>query len=187
VAALADSQHGTVEYAQLVALGFSASAIARAVSDGLLTALYRGVFAFGHVQLTRQGRWMAAVLAAGPDAALSHADGLAARGIVRSSVPRIHVTVPRLTGGAHRRCGLVQHRCRNDPEDRDTIDGIPTTTVARALLDFAETTTGSPRRLEHAIDEADKQGLFDLNATLDVLQRARGRPGDSQQRRPLDI
>jgi very-short-patch-repair endonuclease len=187
VAALADSQHGTVEYAQLVALGFSASAIARAVSDGLLTALYRGVFAFGHVQMTRQGRWMAAVLAAGPDAALSHTDGLVARGIVRSSAPRIHVTVPRLTGGAHRRRGLVLHRCRLDPEDRDTIDGIPTTTVARALLDFAETTIGSPRRLELAIDEADKQRLFDLDATLDVLERARGRRGANPLRRALEI
>jgi hypothetical protein len=158
VAALADAQHGTVAYAQLIALGLSASAIARAVSDGLLAALYRGVFAFGHVQLTRQGRWMAAVLAAGADAALSHTDGLVARGIVRSSAARIHVTVPRLTGGAHRRSGLVLHRCRLDPEDRDVVDGIPTTTVARALLDYAETTLRAPRRLERAIDEADKQG-----------------------------
>jgi very-short-patch-repair endonuclease len=187
VAALADSQHGTVEYAQLVALGLSASAVGRAMSDRFLTALYRGVFAFGHVQMTRQGRWMAAVLAGGPDAALSHTDGLVARGIVRSSAARIHVTVPRLTGGAHRRSGLVLHRCRLDPEDRDAIDGIPTTTVARALLDYAETTIGSPRRLERAIDEADKQGLFDLNATLDVLERARGRRGAKPLRRALAI
>jgi len=174
-----------VTFAQLVGLGFSTSAIERAVGDGLLRVMYRGVFAFGHATLTRQGRWMAAALAGGPDSALTHVDGLALRGIVRSNAPRVHITVPRRTGGAHRRGGLVIHRCRLDPQDRDVVDGLPTTTVARALLDFAEIT--SMRRLERAIDEAYKQDLFDLDATLDVLQRAQGRRGARPLKRALEL
>jgi very-short-patch-repair endonuclease len=187
VAALADGQHGVAATRQLLDIGLGADAIQARIASGLYVHVFQGVVAIGHVKLTRQGRWMAAVLAAGSDAALSHTDLLVARGIVRSSAPRIHVTVPRRTGGAHRRSGLVLHRCRLDPEDRDVVDGIPTTTVARALLDFAETTFGAPRRLERAIDEADKQGLFDLNAALDVLERARGRRGARPLRRALEI
>jgi very-short-patch-repair endonuclease len=184
VAALAAQQHGCVGFAQLVDLGVSAAAVGRAVADGFLAPLQRGVFAFGHPRLRREGRWMAAVLAGGPAAALSHIDSLASGGILQSHAPRIHVTVPRLTGGAHRRDGLVLHRCRLEPQDRDVVDGIPTTTVARALLDFAE--VASFRRLERALDEADKRQLFDLQATLDVLERSRGRRGAKPLKRAIE-
>jgi predicted transcriptional regulator of viral defense system len=185
VAALAAEQHGVVAYTQLIDLEISASAIQRAAADGFLTPLHRGVFAFGHARLRTEGRWMAAVLAPGPDGALTHTDALVLRGIVRSNAPRIHVTVPRLTGGAHRRSGLVIHRCKLEPQDRDVVDGIPTTTVARALLDFAE--IARPRQLERALDEAEKQQLLDLHAVLDVLERARGRRGLKRLRRTLDL
>jgi len=185
VAELADRQHGVVATRQLIELGVGPDAIQSRVHDGRYLPVFRGVLAVGHARLRIEGRWMAAVLAAGPDAALSHVDSLMLRGVVRSSAPRIHVTVPRLTGGAHRRAGLVIHRCRLDPDDLDVVDGIPTTTIARALLDLAE--TSGPKQLERALDEADKQGLLDLDALLDVLARARGRRGAKPLRRALEI
>jgi len=185
VAALAARQYGTVTFSQLIDIGISAAAIGRAIADGFLSVLHRGVYAFGHDRLRTEGRWMAAALAGGPDAAVTHTDALMMRGIVRSHAPRIHITVPRLTGGAHRRSGLVIHRCKLAPADLDIVDGIPTTTVARALLDFAE--IAAPRRLERAIDEADKQDLFDLDATLAVLERARGRRGAKPLKRAVEL
>ncbi len=185
VAAIADAQHGTVAFVQIIDIGISAAAIARAVADGFLTVLHRGVYAFGHSRLRTEGRWMAAVLAGGADAALTHTDGLQLRGIVQSNAARIHITVTRKTGGAHRRQGLVIHRCKLDPCDRDVVDGIPTTTVARALLDFAEIARG--RQLDRALDEAYKRQLLDLDAALDVLGRVRGRRGAKPLRRALEI
>src|SRR5215211_5505900 len=72
IAAIADEHHGVVSLHQLVMLGLSDSAVRKRVKAGRLIRLYRGVFAVGHQRLTIHGRWMAAVLAAGPGAALSH-------------------------------------------------------------------------------------------------------------------
>ncbi len=69
---LAGRQLGVVARAQLLALGVSARQVERRVAQGRLVAVHRGVYAVGHAHLTREGGWMAALLAAGPAAALSH-------------------------------------------------------------------------------------------------------------------
>src|SRR4051812_3807674 len=70
--ALARRQHGVITRAQLLTGGVSAEGIKHRVAKGRLHPVRRGVYAVGRPQLTRQGNWMAAVLAAGPGAALSH-------------------------------------------------------------------------------------------------------------------
>src|SRR5919197_3640773 len=72
--ALAKRQHGVVTRAQLLELGFSGQSIKHRVANGRLHPVWRGVYAVGRPQLTRHGRWMAAVLSCGPGAALSHGD-----------------------------------------------------------------------------------------------------------------
>jgi hypothetical protein len=72
IAALAESQHGAVSREQLVALGVGGSAIDNRVADGRLHVRHRGVYAVGHSILTREGEFMAAVLACGRGAVLSH-------------------------------------------------------------------------------------------------------------------
>jgi hypothetical protein len=62
-----------------------------------------------------------------------------------------------------------------DPQDFTVIDGIPVTSVARTLLDLAGVLR--PPDLEVAVDRAERLGLFDLNAVVDVLERANGRKG----------
>jgi hypothetical protein len=92
---LAHRQHGVVARRQLIALGVSPRAIVVRLSRGLLVPLHRGVFAFGHRQLRIEGKWLAAVLAAGPGAVLSHRDAAALHGM--RAVPdsrKVSVTTP---------------------------------------------------------------------------------------------
>ena len=72
IAQIARAQHGLVALPQLVELGLSPRAVSDRVAAGRLHRIHRGVFAVGHRRLTREGRWMSAVLAAGPRSALSH-------------------------------------------------------------------------------------------------------------------
>jgi hypothetical protein len=83
------------------------------------------------------------------------------------------VTVAR---GRHRVDGLRVHRSRAlQPQDVTVRDGIPVTSVARTLLDLSAVVRRGD--LEVAVDRAERLGLFDLNAVVDVLERAKGRKG----------
>jgi Transcriptional regulator, AbiEi antitoxin len=75
LAGLARRQYGVVARRQLVALGLGRRGIDRRRERGRLHLLHRGVYAVGHTSLTQRGRWMAAVLALGPEALLSHRPG----------------------------------------------------------------------------------------------------------------
>src|SRR5919108_4129548 len=92
--AIAERQHGVVARAQLLDLGFHPQAIKHRVAKGSLHPVGRGVYALGRPQLTRHGRWMAAVLSCGSAAALSHYSAAALWGIRREQRPDIHVSVP---------------------------------------------------------------------------------------------
>ena len=103
---------------------------------------------------------MAAALACGPGALISHQSAAVLWGLLSSSRATVDVTVP--TGSRGRRSGLIVHRTRRlAPEDRAVVDGIPVTSVARTLGDLAE---AAPRRLARAVEEAERLRLFDLGA-----------------------
>jgi len=126
--------------------------------------------------LSHRGRWLAAVLAAGSGAVLSHRD---AAGLWRILPPSnshpIHVSVPR-RGGRERRQGLVVHRSRTLPDDELTIrDSIPVTTPERTILDLAAVVPR--RRLERAIDEAEYLRLCTTTRLRAIVERHRGRAG----------
>jgi Transcriptional regulator, AbiEi antitoxin len=72
IARIAARQHGVISYAQLLGAGLSPSGISRRVAMGRLHRIYRGVYAVGHRPVTREAKWIAAVLACGQGAALSH-------------------------------------------------------------------------------------------------------------------
>jgi very-short-patch-repair endonuclease len=105
LAALADRQHGVVSLAQLEALGLSASAVRGRVASGRLHGIHRGVYAVGRARLTRDGRSMAAVLACGPEAVLSHRSAAAHWGLIADNRAVSDVSVPR--SGPRRRMGIV--------------------------------------------------------------------------------
>lgn len=103
---------------------------------GRLHRLYRGVFAVGHRRLSREGRWLAAVLACGPSAVLSYRNAAALWRIRPKSSGPIEVTVP-ATGGRAKRPGLLIHRSTClVPSDTTRTHGIPVTTPARTIADL---------------------------------------------------
>jgi very-short-patch-repair endonuclease len=117
---------------------------------------------------------MAAVLACGPDAVLSHRDAAALHGLRRTgSRKAIHVTT---TGRSHPRDGIAVHNVRHlHPEDCTVIDGIPVTSVHRTLLDYAE--TARPQELRWAFETYDRLDLLDMRKIDAVIARNPGRRG----------
>jgi hypothetical protein len=151
LAALAGRQHGVVSRRQLLEIGFDRGGIERRLAAGRLHRLYRGVYAVGHTILPREGRNLAAVLACGAGAVLSHRSAAALWGIRPSAAARFDVTVPH-TSGVRSTSAIVVHRPRR-PVDRTTHDGIPITTPGQTLADLA---IALPRRaLEKAAEQAE--------------------------------
>jgi very-short-patch-repair endonuclease len=174
IADLATRQHGVVGYRQLLWIGLGRRAIQYRVAAGRLHPLYRGVYAVGHRVMTLEGRWMAAVLACGQGAVLSHRDAAMLHGLRHSSRRDIDVTAVR--GRARGQQGITIHRSRRlHPDDCIVEDGIPVTTIARTLLDLAEMLT--PHQLARVAEEAERLGLFDLRALDELMGRSRGRRG----------
>ena len=181
--ALAARQHGMVTRRDLLALGFSLAAIRHRVAKGRLHPVMRGVYAVGWPQLTRERRWMAAVLACGEGAMLSHGSAAALWGIGVERRGRIDISIRRR--GEHRRAGLrVRSRPSLPAADVTRRNRIPVTTPARTLLDQA--TELGPVALERAVNDADKRDLIDPEALREALERYTGEPGVQVLRTLLD-
>jgi very-short-patch-repair endonuclease len=173
VAELARLQWGVASLAQLRAAGLSYEAVRSRVRAGRLHRLHHGVYAVGHTVLRREGRWLAAVLACGEGAVLSHRSAAAHWGLLPSDATRIDVTAPRTRGGDAK---VRLHRSRSlIARDTDTHQGIPITSLARTLLDLAATVR--PDRLERALAQAQRLQLYDHSAVTDLLARANGHRG----------
>jgi very-short-patch-repair endonuclease len=171
LAALADCQHGVVARRQLLDAGVSGSMVDRWIERRRILPLHRGVYAVGHRRLRREGHWLAAVLAAGPGAALSHREAAALHGLRAAARTTVDVTV-----AAQRRVAGVQvHRARLDRADVTEVDAIPVTTIARTLVDLADVV--APHALRKALDEAERSNRLDVPGIEAVLRRTRGRNG----------
>jgi len=159
---------------QLRELGFSAREVERRTGNGRLHRIERGVYAVGRPELTRRGRWMAAVLGAGPRAALSHSSAAALWELAPEQANWVEVSVPSTSG--RRRPGIRIHRRPHLPKsDLTTRDGIPVTTPVRTLIDIARRL--DPPRLERAVNEADRLDLIDPEALFETLDDHTGQPG----------
>jgi REase_MTES_1575/Transcriptional regulator, AbiEi antitoxin len=188
VAELARRQHGVVSRAQLLAVGLSRGEIHGRLKRGRLHRLHSGVYAVGHMSLTRNARFLAAVLACGEGAALSHFSAAVHWGLIDDRGGPIHVTAP----AERRRASVVVHVAPLEGE-RVRVGGIVVTTPARTLVDLADV---APRRLvERAYDEAHylrldlaglamrpgRSGAGRLKHVLSVH-----RPGTTRTRSPLE-
>jgi predicted transcriptional regulator of viral defense system len=173
VVGVAERQWGVVSRAQLLGLGISPAAIAMWRRRGRLHVVYRGAYAVGHASLGREGRRLAAVLACGPGAVLSHKSAASHWGLLRTDQTRIDVTAPR---GRHGAPGIRLHRSRSlDAQDITSHEGIPITSVSRTLLDLAA--TARPSELERAVAQAERLQLYDHRAITDVIARGNGHRG----------
>jgi hypothetical protein len=171
-----------VGYRQLLELGLSEDGVHGRVAAGRLHPVFRGAYAVGHPHLSIRGRWMAAVLACGPGAALSHRSAAALWEILVTGTGRIDVMTA--TRSRHNRRGIAHHRPRRlEQEDTAVKDGIPVTSVARTLLDLAALVNA--RRLRRALAEADRREVFDLGLVERLLDRTAGHRGRGRLQRAL--
>jgi very-short-patch-repair endonuclease len=174
MATLAALQHGVVGRWQLTAAGFSRDVIQGLIDRGCLLGIHRGVYALGHRRLTLKGRWMAAVLAGGPGALLSHRAAVALWELRPAPSGATDVTL--LRRGRRKRAALRFHGVRRlDPHDRAVVDGIPVTSLHRTLLDYAE--IARPQELRLALEAADRLELLDGRKLEELYGRSSGRRG----------
>jgi predicted transcriptional regulator of viral defense system len=179
VAALAGRQHGVVTRRQLLDLGVTPSMIEVRIETGLLIRLHRSVYALGHRQLRTEGHWLAAVLACGPGAALSHRDAAALHGLRPSSRPQIDVTTARRVRAASP--GIDAHHTTTlDARDVTTVEAIPVTTAERTLVDLADVVPKDS--LAKALREAEHLRVVDVSDLRAAMARARHRPGPGHAR-----
>ncbi len=164
IAAMAAPQHGVVARSQLLARGVSRSQIAGRLQAGRLHQMHRGVYAVGHRPRTDDALWVAAVLACGAGAMLSHRSAGALRALTRDG-PLPAVTTSR----ALRPAGIEHHRATLAPADRTTVRGIAVTSVARTLADHAHLLDDDA--LERAVREAQFRGWWHEGQIRQVLAR----------------
>src|SRR4051794_32053307 len=171
-------QHGVVTRQQLLAHGFTGEAIKHRVASGRLHPVHRGVYAVGRPVIDQKGRWMAAVLACGKGAVLSHSSA-AALFEIRPVCAVVEVSVE----GFRNVPGIRAHRRRNLTEI-GRFDNIPVTSPALTLIDLA--TQLSDTALERAVDEADARHVISVPALRDALEQQTCRPGLARLKKLID-
>lgn len=179
IADLADGQHGVVAHRQLRELGIGRGAIEHRLRLRRLHRIHRGVYAVGHRILTPDGWRMAAVLAAGPDAVLSHHSAAELWGLRWMAQRRHTVTLARQIELP----GVETHRARLPEDEIGLVRGIPVTSVPRTILDLAATC--SHQEIARLVNEADVQRLWDALSLWDLLARYPRRAGTKTVRRVL--
>jgi hypothetical protein len=177
IAGVAAAQYGLVTRAQLLRLGLSPRTIDHRLSTGRLHRLHRGVYAVGHLALLPWAREMAAVLACGPHAVLSHQSAAALWCLRPRHEGEVHVTISR--GGSSSRPGVRMHRSRClDACDVRIRHRIPVTSPSRTIIDLAGLLR--ERDLARTVDEAEVRGLARRSELLAALERAgNGRRGSA--------
>jgi predicted transcriptional regulator of viral defense system len=180
VAKLAERQHGVVARRQLLATGAREEAIEVRLEAHRLHRLHRGVYAVGHRVVSREGRWMAAVLFVGPDAVLSHRSAATLWGIRGHSPRAIEVTAPTKS----RSRGSIQRHFAALPADEVMErEGMPVTTVPRTLFDLA--TVLPVDAVEQALRQSERLRLHDALSLEDLLERYPRRRGSKAIRECL--
>jgi hypothetical protein len=180
IADLAERQHGVVGRTQLESLGLSRREIGRRLEAKRLHQLHRGVYAVGHRVLSIRGHWMAAVLACGPGAVLSHWSAAALWGFRSHSGGLIHVTSP---SKSKSRSSICRHRALLRPDEVTTHDNIAVTSVPRTNLDLAA--VSDAHVVESCLRQCEYLRLYDSLSLWDLLMRHPGHRGNRAARNAL--
>ncbi|HEY0632293.1 MAG TPA: hypothetical protein VGC98_09580 [Thermoleophilaceae bacterium] len=163
---LAKAQHWVITRRQLLDIGYTSEAIDIRLEGGRLNRVFAGVYAVGRPHLTREGYLIAAVLACGPGAALSHSSAAELYEMMKRRPGPVHVSV--LAPRAPRVPGIKVHRRRRF--DLRIHKGIPTTSPICTVIDIAPQLGDA--QLERAINEAVNRDLIELD---ELREAARGR------------
>jgi very-short-patch-repair endonuclease len=183
IAEMIAMQNGVATLAQLEALGLSRRAIQQRERIGRLHRVHQRVYSLTPRAMTERGQFMAAVLACGPDAVLSHRSAAYLWGLVDTWEEPIDVTAPNRRGRSP--TGVAAHRNGSlQPIDTTNLYGIPCTSVARTLLDFAGV---EPEwKVRKALAQAEVLRILDRPRLRTLLKRSRRRRGVARLRLILD-
>jgi very-short-patch-repair endonuclease/predicted transcriptional regulator of viral defense system len=178
---LARQQYGVVGRRQLEELGLGEDAIRHRQRLGRLHRLHAGAYAVGHRIVPMKGWWMAAVLACGSRAALSHRAAAALWGLRHPVEGAVDVTLPRKS----RSCKNIRRHYSSLPADERTVEeGIPVTTVPRTIFDLAA--TESVDVVENLLREMEFLELRDRLSLWDLVERYPRRRGVRKVRLALE-
>lgn len=153
-------------------IGLGERAIEHRVAMGRLHRVARGVYAVGYGRVSLMGRWMAAVLASGRGATLSHRSAAALWGIRGPAGGAVDVTIPHRSTSSAR---IRRHLSVLPADEVTSCDGIAVTIVPRTIFDLAA--TSAVDRLEHDIRQVEYLRLYDRLSLLDLVERYPGRRG----------
>jgi very-short-patch-repair endonuclease len=165
LARLATSQCGVVGREQLVALGFTTDEIRRRVQVRRLLPVHRGVYAVGHEDLSDRGRCVAALIAVGDGATLSHHTALALWNLIPSMPQLIEVTLTQRR--PRQRSGIKVHRAA--AIETTIHQGLPVTTALRTLQDAGDRRAWSEALYRGLIDRADSKQEPTQSELEDIL------------------
>jgi predicted transcriptional regulator of viral defense system len=172
IATLAERQHGVISRRQLLELGLSEREVTVRATSGSLHHLFRGTFAVGHRVIGRHGRMLAAVLASGSNAVLSHGSAAELLGLWDKRPVSVDVIAPPQSGRKIQ--DIRWHNVRRPiPEEIEARDGIPCTTVSRTLVDMAGRTGRTT--LRRLVEQAAVLRQLDVREVDRVLARGRRR------------
>lgn len=169
ISAFAERQHGLITTAQLREIGLNTAAVTKRARAGRLHRRCRGVYSVG--PLSREGEFLAAVLAAGPGGLLSHWAAAELRGLISWRASLIDVVVPSKRQAPP---GAKYHRTTIHWTDERDLRGIPVTSVPRLLVDLTDVVR-VPHEITAVIRQAAYDGAYSLLATRDARERANGR------------
>jgi very-short-patch-repair endonuclease len=178
MASLAGRQHGVVARRQLLDFGMGAKAIEVRLDRGRLHRLHHGVYKVGYRGISRRGRWLAGVLAAGSGACLSHRSAARLWRLLPVGDEWPEVVVP--AGRRSRRPGLIVRESSLAADEREVVDGIPVTGAFRTIFDLAVVLEG--RELERAWHEALVRELTAKVSLPMLLERYPGHRGNGMLR-----
>ena len=172
IAELARRQYGVIERRQLLDLGLGEDAIEHRLARKRLHRLHPGVYAVGHRLVPREGWWMAAVLASGPGAVLSHHSAAALWGLRGYSERAVEVTVPRKSTSSRQ---IRRHFSLVSPDEVAVAEGIPVTSFPRTVFDMAGTEPVDV--IQSMLREAEFLELRDRLSLWDLIERYPGKRG----------
>lgn len=165
-------QRGLITRAQATEAGMSAGQIDRRIRRGQWTRIAPQTFRVAGVPTDWRDLALGACLA-GHGGLASHRTATALFGI--GSPHRLPEVTVEYGRNARSSTALI-HRARVDPIDRTTLDGVPTTTLARALVDCAEVLGGGALRTR--VDSAMHEHSWLTARAVEVAwERAQHRPG----------
>jgi hypothetical protein len=164
---------------QLEEQGLTVQSVHERVLEGRLHRIHQGVYALTPGAMTQRGKFMAAVLACGPDAVLSHRSAAYLWGLVHQWELPIDVTAPNRRGRSPD--GVAAHRAGSvQPVDKTKVHGVPCTSLARTLLDYSG--VAPEWELRRAVAQAEVLGVLDMEAMRPILRRGRRRRGVARLR-----